>query len=299
MIIAVNNLTNRHRILVLFEKGETISMEKPIVNMSNWQLYVYNDEYNLSGTADHHPSLGNNIYVAQTSTMVDYHMEDDVLTYETRNTIYRCPLKYLTPHPYTNVVGAYIQELSHRGDASENVLDKIISVSAKLALEIEDDDPLLVKINKLMVIGQQEIAEAEKAEDERLINIAKGYDDCIYLEASNIECGDKISYHIGELTGTVKPSLHSGMFQDSVLYIAYNKQDGEKSRILFDFRYFPSWFGYEMETYMWSPEIRQAVIKNVTNHSINFNNNEIKPGELKIFKQRMKKTGEIKTVVEN
>lgn len=274
-------------------------MEKQVVNMTNWQLFVHNNEYNLSGTAEHHPSLGNNVYVAQTSSLVDSWMEDDVLTYETRNTIYRCPLKYLTPHPYTNVVEEYIQELSHRGDASENVLDKIISVSAKLALKIEDDEPLLVKIRELMIIGQKEIAKAEKAEDERLISIAKNYEDCIYMEASNVECGDKISYHIGELTGTVKPSLHSGMFQDSVLYIAYVKQDGEKSSIIFDFRYFPSWYGYEMETYRWSPEIRQAVIKNVTNHCIDFNNNEIKPGEMKIFKQRMKKSGEIKTVVES
>lgn len=274
-------------------------MQKPKVNMSNWQLYVHDNEYNLSGTADHHPSLGNNIYVAQTSTMVDYHMEDDVLTYETRNTLYCCPLKYLTPHPYTNVVREYIQELSHRGDTSENVLDKIISVSAKLALGIEDDDPLLVKITGLMITGQQEIAKAEKAEDERLINIAKNYKDCVYMETANIECGDKISYHIGELTGTVQPSFHSGMFKDSVLYIAYSKQDGEKSRIIFDFRYFPSWFGYEMETYRWSPEIRRAVIKNMTNHSITFNENEIKSGELKIFKQEMTENGEIKTVVES
>lgn len=260
-------------------------MEKPIVNMSNWQLYVYNDEYNLSGTADHHPSLGNSIYVAQTSTMVDYKMKDDVLTYETRNTIYLCPLKYMTPHPYANVVREYIQKLTYRGDTSESVLDKIISVSAKLALKIEDDEPLLVKVRELMVIGQQEIADAEKAEDERLINIVSEYENSIYIEVSNAECGDKLAYHIGELTGIVKPRLHSGMFQDSVLYTCFGKFNGNENRVIFDFRYFPSWFGYEMETYMWSPEIKQAVIKNVTNHSINFNNNEIKPGEIKIFKQ--------------
>ena len=274
-------------------------MEKPVVNMSNWQLYVYNDEYNLSGTAEHHPSLGNNIYVARTSTMVGCHMEYDFLTYETRNTIYICPLKYMTPHPYVNVVPKYIQELSHRGDASDNVLDRIISASARLALEIEDDESLLIRIRELMIIGQKEIKEAEEAEDKRLIDIAKNYEDCIYMEASNIEWGDQISYHIGDLTGIVKPLLHNGMFRDSVLYTCFGKGNGNENRVIFDFRYFPSWFGYDMETYVWSPEIRQAVIKNVTNHNINFNKNEIKPGELKIFKQRLTETGEIKTVVES
>lgn len=274
-------------------------MEKPVVNMSNWQLFVHNNEYNLSGTADHHPSLGNNVYVAQTSSLAGSRMENDVLIYETRNTVYRCPLKYMTPHPYANVVREYIQELSHRGDASDSVLDRIISVSAKLALKIEDDELLLVKVRELMVIGQQEIADAEKAEDERLINIVCEYENSIYIEVSNAECGDKLAYHIGELTGIVKPRLHSGMFQDSVLYTDFCKCSGNENRVIIDFRYFPSWFGYEMETYRWSPEIRQAIIKNVMNHCVNFNKNEIKPGEMKIFKQRMKKSGEIKTVVES
>lgn len=69
-------------------------MEKAKVTMRNWEPYVYDGEYNLSGTADVHPRLGRNVYVATTSTLVKASLEEDVLIYETRNTVYHCPLKY-------------------------------------------------------------------------------------------------------------------------------------------------------------------------------------------------------------
>lgn len=70
-------------------------MEKAKVTMRNWEPYVYDGEYNLSGTADVHPRLGRNVYVATTSTLVKASLEEDVLIYETRNTVYHCPLKYM------------------------------------------------------------------------------------------------------------------------------------------------------------------------------------------------------------
>ena len=70
-------------------------MKKAKVTMRNWEPYVYDGEYNLSGTADVHPRLGRNVYVATTSTLVKASLEEDVLIYETRNTVYHCPLKYL------------------------------------------------------------------------------------------------------------------------------------------------------------------------------------------------------------
>ena len=36
-------------------------MEKAKVTMRNWKPYVYDGEYNLSGTADVHPRLGRNV----------------------------------------------------------------------------------------------------------------------------------------------------------------------------------------------------------------------------------------------
>ena len=38
-----------------------------------------------------------------------------------------------------------------------------------------------------------------------------------------------------------------------------------------------------METYSWSDNIKQAVIKNQKGYSLNFNHEEIAPGETKVF----------------
>lgn len=38
-------------------------MEKAIVNMSDWELYIYDEKYNLSGIADIHLRLGRDVYV--------------------------------------------------------------------------------------------------------------------------------------------------------------------------------------------------------------------------------------------
>ena len=44
-------------------------MDKATVNMTNWELYVYEDHYSLSGTADDHPMLGKNTYVSRASSL--------------------------------------------------------------------------------------------------------------------------------------------------------------------------------------------------------------------------------------
>ena len=113
-------------------------MKKAKVTMRNWEPYVYDGEYNLSGTADVHPRLGRNVYVATTSTLVKASLEEDVLIYETRNTVYHCPLKYMMVSPYGNVVQEYREELA-RLDTSENALDRIIAAAAKMSLGEPED----------------------------------------------------------------------------------------------------------------------------------------------------------------
>ena len=279
-------------------------MEKATVNMTNWELYVYEERYNLSGTADNHPSLGKNTYVSRTSSLVNYTFEDDVLTYETRNTIYICPLKYMNTWPYKNVVVEYREKLSHLADKSESILDKIIAATAKLSIqktkkEFNDpgkrtgfydeickiqedysDDDLLNHIMELQVKGQNEIDEMKEHEHERLMDIAGNYDDCVYIEVSNVGCGSLLAYHLGDFKGVVYPSLHSGMFQDSVLYMKYAREDDPCS---LDFRYFPRGLEDVMETYSWSDNIKIAVIKNDTDHYLRFNNVDIPIGETKVF----------------
>lgn len=279
-------------------------MEKATVNMTNWELYVYDERYSISGTADNHPSLGKNTYVSRTSSLVNYSFEDDVLTYETRNTIYICPLKYMNTWPYRSVVVEYREELTHRAENSESILDKIIASTAKLSIletkrvfedpgqrtgfyddiskiqEDYSDDAFLTHITELQAQGQNEIVEMKEREHERLMDIAGNYDDCVYIEVSNVGCGSLLAYHLGEFKGVVYPSLHSGMFQDSVLYMKYAREDDPCS---LDFRYFPKGLEDVMETYSWSDNIKIAVIKNDTDHYLQFNHVDIPIGETKVF----------------
>ncbi|MDD6657527.1 MAG: hypothetical protein PUE95_09595 [Lachnospiraceae bacterium] len=280
-------------------------MNKATVNMTNWQLYVYNDKYSLSGTADHHPYMGKNAYVSRTSSLMDYSFKDDVLTYETRNTIYICPLKYMITWPYRNVKVEYREELTHRAEQSDNILDKIISASSKLSIEMTkkayensdqwvsgwyneiskipanySDDELLNHIKELQEHGQIEIEEMIQKENNRLIGIASQYEDCIYIEVSNAGEGNLLAYHIGDYTGVVQPSLHSGMFQDSVLYMKYASEEDPCS---LDFRYWPMGWSETIETYSWSDNIKLAVIKNETGSILRFNQAAIPIGETAVF----------------
>ena len=273
-------------------------MDKARVNMTNWQLYVYNEEYTLSGRADRHPELGKDAYIYYSSKLVAYSFENDVLTYETQNTIYICPLKYMSASPYIDVVDKYREQLTHRADTSDDILDRIIAATAKLSMECDheyyrssgkssdkepvdhSDDELLTKIKSLQKAGQEEIEQMRKQEQERLINIVNQYENSIYLEVSNIGGGNTLAYHLGEYSGVVYPSVHSGMYKDSVLYMKYTTAEDPCS---LDFRYFPDATWYCMETYSWSDNIAQAVIMNDTGEVLTFNKTDIPAGELKIF----------------
>lgn len=255
-------------------------MDKAIVNMSNWELYVHDEHYNLSGIAEIHPRLGRNVYVRRTSSLQNYGFEEDILAYETKNTIYKCPLKYMNTKPYVNVVPGYKEELMRRDEKSDSILDKIIAAAAKISVGVETDDEFVAHIIQITEIGKAELEAIKKADDARMIEIAQKYDDCIYIEVSNIDAGDKLAYHFGDDCGTVEPDIHSGMFQDSILYMKYRQNEGD---VALDFRYFPKGMGDCMETYSWSDNIKQAVIKNTCDFPIKFNQQEIAPGETKVF----------------
>lgn len=256
-------------------------MGKAIVNMTNWELYVYDNRYNLSGVADNHPSLGKDIYIRYTSDVERSELAEDILTYETRNTIYVCPLKFMSEYPYRNVVEDYKKQLIHRDENSTNELDRIIGASACIATEQAEGNLLAMHILKLQESGRRELKRLEEAEHKRLMDIVRQYEDSVYIEVSNVDCGNKLAYHLGEECGTVKPYIHSGMFQDSILYMQY--ADEENNNCSLDFRYFPKGLGDVMETYSWSDNIKQAVIKNDCAHTIYFNQTELAPGDTKVF----------------
>ena len=150
------------------------------------------------------------------------------------------------------------------------------------------DDPMVCKIRELQVIGQEEIKEKKEAEENRLVSIARLYEDCVYIEVSNIGMGDPLAYHLGEYTGVVDPYVHSGMFQDSVLYMKYAMKDDPYS---LDFRYFPRGFGDVIETYSWSDNIKVVVIKNMLDRDLTFNGERVKPGETKEFTDETHREG--------
>ena len=214
--------------------------------------------------------------------------------------------------PYRNVVIEYRCKLTHRADESHSILDKIIAATAKLSIleirkEYEDpgkridsiydaiwmikdsDDELLNHIINLQIQGKKEIAEMEQRENNRLISIACQYEDCIYIEVSNVRSGSLLAYHLGDFKGVVWPILHSGMFQDSVLYMKYDREDDPCS---FDFRYFPKGWEDIMKTYYWSDNIIRAVIKNETGHILRFNHVDIPTGETMIFYSNGHQQGE-------
>jgi len=281
-----------------------MSESKAIVNMTNWQLYVYDEHYTLSGTADNHPSLGKNTYVSRTSSLVSYTYEEEILTYETKNTVYVCPLKYMTTKPYRNVVPRYIEELASRSQKSDSPLDMIIEASARIAIIRELSKPkekrcgwpeedsftiddveyykneFVEHILAIQELGQQEIIAADETINMKLIEAAKQHEDCVYIEVSNISSGSKLAYNIEGHTGVIEPGIHSGMFQDSILYMKYGNENDD---FALDFRYFPKGLEDIMETYSWSDNISRAVIKNECSYQITFNHELIDPGETKIF----------------
>ena len=180
-------------------------MSKPIVNMTDWKLGYYDKEYSLSGYADNHPHIGRNQYVGYTSKLIDHSFKDDILTYETKNTIYACPLKYMDHEPYSATVEDCILNFLDMDKVSDSIIDKIIAASAKISvmnkkekykdtppenhrypqiMKVTEDysnDPLVRKIKELQIIGQKELKEKKKTEKNRLIGIAQRYQDCVYL----------------------------------------------------------------------------------------------------------------------
>lgn len=181
---------------------------------------------------------------------------------------------------YFNVVPEYKEKLTHRADDSDNIIDKIIATTAKLLIGGFEEEEYVRYVNGLIEKGQHELKEIEDRDNARMIDIVKAYEDAIYIEVSNVNSGDKLAYHLGDYVGVVIPEFHSGMFQDSVLYMKYGIEEDNDCRL--DFRYFPMGFG-SMETYSWSDNIQCAVIKNEEEMPIMFNGQNISPGETKVF----------------
>lgn len=221
--------------------------------------------------------MGKFATIRRTSCLIDYKFENDVLYYETMNTMYICPLKYMRIE-YASPEDS--KQLIEKYNNSDSILDRIIVVLAKLTLN-KSPDRFMKHILSLVKEGTKETELMKLNYMNHLCDEAIKYEDSIYLELSNIEYGDLLAFNINGQSGIVEPSVHFGTFQDSVLY-QFVDDTGEK-KINIDFRYFPGWFGSTVKTYVWNDCIKQAVIKNIRKNNVEFNKTIIKPSETVIF----------------
>ncbi len=244
-------------------------MEKQEVLMKNWNVSKWDkDVYNLCGIADKHAKLGNNVFVQYTSELVKAKIENDVLYYETKNTKYICPLKYMSTDYYKNTSEKSIKSTLMNLNDSE--LDKLVKIEIEISKDIINEQTK--HILELTNAGQKEIALHIENEQKRLMEKVKDKPNSLYIEVSKIDSGDIASYNVivdgKEQIGIVKPYLHSGMFQDSVIY----------ANGLLDFRYFPGF--NRMESYHWNQTIQNIYIENCLNKPITFNGIVIEPNEV-------------------
>lgn len=117
---------------------------------------------------------------------------------------------------------------------------------------------------------------------QQLIEEVEKYADSIYMVRDNTCHSNVLAYHIGDKTGVIKPEYHIGMFQDSVLYSLYKESDNDHEGLQLDFRYFPRGYG-SFDTYVWSKNITQAVIRNNLDFKIWINGKIVKPGETRVI----------------
>lgn len=232
----------------------------PLINMSNWKLHCCGTWFYLSGTADNHPKLGINARVVHTSEVLNGIVEgnevEEVYRFTTHNSIYVCPLKYMS---------AEMTKMEMNLDALDNI--ELIKIAFKLNKKLEDTIENK-KLHETLKRGQIELKHKQKLEENRLMELMHDKKNTIYLEVSSIGTGDTLAYNINDKIGIIKPSIHVGTFQDSILYM----EDG-----LVDFRYFPMMTA--MEIYSWSDNIDKLLIKNMKQYDIRVDEQIIKPGE--------------------
>ena len=263
--------------------------DKQKVNLYDWELDVCEGKYRLSGMMEYHPEEGRNVRLFSFSGFSDMSfisVNDDILQVGTSDTIYFCPLKYMSVQPYMGMVDEHAQDMSHVADESDDPVKKIISVCGKLRMkngrgktepiQVEEDD-FFKHITMLQKTGKEELKRREEEDDQRMLDIIEKYEDSVYLELINTAGAEKLSYHIGEQSGIIRAKYHCGDYKNSVLFLSYMGD--------VDFRYFPELWGDSFDTYAWSEKIKQALVKNGRDYNVRFNKTEIRPGEIKKFKR--------------
>ena len=246
------------------------------VNLSNWGIIGTHSYYMLNGVADDHPELGANVYLAHTSEILEFKIEGNIVKVKTRSRMYSCPIKFLNiynclDHNVGFVIGD-MQKIFDYVKYTEMVKDAERENKSFDVTDLDFNKDVIsdfLLYDELIKNGQEELKNIEKELEVHLIEEAKKYPNSLYIELQSIGAGSKGGYSFGDNVGIVKPSLHVGMFQDSVLYM----RDG-----ILDFRYFP-YCGGDAEIYNWSEGLENVVIKNMKKREIIFNGQHIQPEE--------------------
>ena len=255
---------------------------KEKVHMREWEVNIVHGEYNLSGRAEYHYRLGRNVHIAMSSTLEKYEITNEELIYETLNTIYICPLKYMNIYPYEDIyLDGDIKKLKNQVKDGKEAMDELILAAIHIICKETHKSKLAQHISKLQKGGYEEIQAEKQKEKEEMYELLSQYENCIYMQANNVEYGSPLAYHMNGEYGIMEPSFHCGTFQDSVLYLNFN----DEGKLVFEFRYFPKWWGSEMKTYAWSSNIEKVIIRNDTAGTLTFNKEEINVGEIKIFER--------------
>lgn len=244
------------------------------VNLYQWLLYGHDGKLRLQGICDYHKNLGRFTFIDYTTSIQSAKVEDGKLIAETRNTRYVC--KLTSNRIYPSYMYVFYEKMGEEIDSfRENYSEDVIAI---LESEIEKYKEIVAKSNSkdglahtfFQVEEDEELSELIAEYKSKLINIIKDANNTIYIDMDTIK-SSLMAYNINGKTGVVRPHLHSGMFQDSVLYM----EPG-----VIDFRYFPNGSGETFETYSWSNNIEHALIKNSMDHDITFNKQLIKPDEI-------------------
>lgn len=279
-------------------------MEKRIMHMQAWELHkdifaeeenlVDGNDYFLLGITYEYPDTCGMVGFQTTVPVVSYSVEEDVLTYETEDTIYICPFSCMAENPYATWETECLEELEELVKEPKNELDCILYASVLQAYEAplaSSGNELVDWVREWMERNRQERLAKIAQEEQRVFEQLKDKENYIYIAFSQV-CENKLFYHIGEKSGVAQPLTYwrSGN-ENRELYLLYEENSFSRS---LDFRYVTLIRDVEMEikTYNWTADIQRAIIKNATeNKAIRFNGEVILPGETKEFTRKTHEQG--------
>ena len=236
-------------------------MDKTVINLRDWSLTKECNKYYLKGIADKHPKLGTNAVIGHTSSILEATIKDDVLTVETRNSIYVCPIKYIS-------IDRNNWRISIVDSASEfKELDDLYrSIHNAVYDKIDTGEERHIK--DLSGIGQVEMQAISDAIEEHLIEEVIKYDDSLYLDITSFHVPSSIAYNIGVKHGVIKGILFDE--DDIIRYVMDEK-------IYFSY----SAIGVYMNIINIANNIKNIVIKNSKGYSIIINDSlRLEPDEV-------------------